>query len=140
MSDNGYLIDLGRVRKLALHISATKRAGKFKRVGADFYNRIDARLKVLACHEVAAQAAGGQTLYGQGAKQVQDPVGREIEVGKLLFDAHRLRDLALYASQSRKHGAFTRVGHQFYELMNAKLHAVIAGEIHRHPSVGQTLK
>lgn len=139
-----YLIDRAAVRKLALHLSQTRRAGKFKRVGSTFYDRLEARLKGVIYIMVHAQPAGGQTIQASepAPAQVEYPTGAPLEVKERLFDDEGLigiRNYALHASLSRKHGGFSRVSHDFYSLVNTRLYGLVGEEVFKHPSVGQTL-
>jgi hypothetical protein len=56
-----------------------------------------------------------------------------------LINKKHVKDFAL--GISRNNGRkFTRVSGQFLNRMNGRLAAVIADEVHRHPSLGITLK
>jgi hypothetical protein len=50
------------VHEYALHVSATERAGKFTRVGADFLDRIEDKVRALVRAEVKSHPSVGQTL------------------------------------------------------------------------------
>jgi len=50
-----------------------------------------------------------------------------------------VREFALEMAKSRAH-KFTRVGGDFYLKCEGQLKAFIRSEVHRHPSVGRTIK
>ena len=52
----------------------------------------------------------------------------------------KVRAYALEASREMRGGKFTRVSKEFLDRMESKLRAIVRDEVHRHPSVGRTLK
>lgn len=57
-----------------------------------------------------------------------------------LINRSAVKKMALELSKSTRAGKFTRVGTEFLQRMNSQLDAFIRSEVHRHPSVGKTLK
>ena len=57
-----------------------------------------------------------------------------------LINRAAVKKAALDASQSTRNGKFTRVSKEFLEGINAEVLAMIRGRVHRHPSIGKTLK
>lgn len=57
-----------------------------------------------------------------------------------LIKASKVKAYALHISKQNRAGKFTRVSQDFLDRMEASLKRVIHDEIHRHPSVGKTLK
>jgi len=57
-----------------------------------------------------------------------------------LLNRSAVKKLSLHVSETERAGKFTRVSKEFMERINARLNNVIREEIHRHPSVGKTLK
>ncbi|MEW6304857.1 MAG: hypothetical protein AB1705_15385 [Verrucomicrobiota bacterium] len=57
-----------------------------------------------------------------------------------LLNKTAVRDLALRLSLEMRGGKFKRVGTSFLDRIEARTREVIAAEIHRHPSLGETLK
>lgn len=55
-------INRSSVRKLALDYSKANRAGRFTRVGKEFFQRIDARVRVMITDEVQRHPSIGKTL------------------------------------------------------------------------------
>lgn len=56
-----------------------------------------------------------------------------------LLDQRQVREFALTQAGLRAH-KFTRVGSDFYVRCEANLREFIRNQIHRHPSVGKTIK
>jgi hypothetical protein len=56
------IINRQNVKRLALEMSAAKRAGKFTRVSAEFIDRIEGRLKQFIASEVHQHPSIGKTL------------------------------------------------------------------------------
>lgn len=56
-----------------------------------------------------------------------------------LINRKHVREFALELAKSRAH-RFTRVGDDFFLKCEGQLKAFIRPEVHRHPSVGKTLK
>jgi hypothetical protein len=57
-----------------------------------------------------------------------------------LINRQAVKRMALELSKANRAGKFTRVGSEFLIRVNARLAAFIREEVHRHPSVGKTLK
>jgi|688.fasta_scaffold333033_4 hypothetical protein len=58
----------------------------------------------------------------------------------MLINKAKVRELALKLSREKRNGKFTRVGKSFFDKINARVHALVASEVHTHPSLGKTLK
>jgi hypothetical protein len=56
-----------------------------------------------------------------------------------LLNKRQVREFTLTQAQQRAH-KFTRVGNDFYVRCEANLREFIRNQIHRHPSVGKTIK
>lgn len=102
------------VKQLALQISKKNRGGKFKRVGSSFFERVNSQVAVLIASEIKSEE---ETCYLN-----------KTEVKKL---AERI---AFDQSSNRK------LDNVMFDRINRKLVDFVAGEIHRHPSIGQTLQ
>ena len=57
-----WLINKRQVRRFALHVSKEKRAGKFTRVGSDFYSSLHATVRSLIENRVQRHPSIGKTL------------------------------------------------------------------------------
>jgi hypothetical protein len=57
-----------------------------------------------------------------------------------LINRQAVKRMALELSKSNRAGKFTRVSGDFLIRMNSRLDAFIQEEVHRHPSIGKTLK
>jgi hypothetical protein len=57
-----------------------------------------------------------------------------------LINKQAVKRMALELSKANRGGKFTRVGSEFLIRMNSMLAAIIRSEVHRHPSIGKTLK
>ena len=57
-----------------------------------------------------------------------------------LINRQAVKRMALGLSEANRAGRFTSVGSEFLIRVNAQLAAFIRGEVHRHPSIGKTLK
>jgi len=57
-----------------------------------------------------------------------------------LINKKAVKHMALELSKSTRAGKFTRVSGEFLIRMNSRLNAFIQEEVHRHPSIGKTLK
>ena len=55
-------INRSAVRKLALDYAAANRAGRFTRVGKEFFQRVDARVRNIIQSEVQSHPSIGKTL------------------------------------------------------------------------------
>lgn len=51
-----------------------------------------------------------------------------------------VKRLALELSARNRNGKFTRVGASFLDRVESRLRQMVHDEVHRHPSVGKTLK
>jgi hypothetical protein len=56
-----------------------------------------------------------------------------------LLNKRHVREFTLTQAQQRAH-KFTRAGNEFYVRCEANLREFIRNQIHRHPSVGKTIK
>ena len=57
----------------------------------------------------------------------------------MMLNRRKVKLFALEMAKSRAH-KFTRVGSEFYDRCEAQLKNYIRSEVHRHPSVGKTIK
>ena len=57
-----------------------------------------------------------------------------------LLNRKAVKELALEICKTSHAGQFTRVGKEFLDRVNAHIEVYIRSEIHRHPSIGKTLK
>ena len=57
----------------------------------------------------------------------------------MMINRRKVKLFALEMAKSRAH-KFTRVGSEFYDRCEAQLKNYIRQEVHRHPSVGKTIK
>ncbi len=57
-----------------------------------------------------------------------------------LINRQAVKRMALELSKANRAGKFTRVSGDFLIRMNSRLNAFIQEEVHRHPSIGKTLK
>lgn len=57
----------------------------------------------------------------------------------MMINRSKVKLFALEMAKSRAH-KFTRVGSGFYDRCEVNLKAFIRHEVHRHPSVGKTIK
>lgn len=57
-----------------------------------------------------------------------------------LINRQAIKRMALKLSKSIRAGRFTRVGSEFFIRVNSRLDAIIREEVHKHPSIGKTLK
>jgi hypothetical protein len=57
----------------------------------------------------------------------------------MMINRRKVKLFALEMAKSRAH-KFTRVGSEFYDRCEAQLKNYIRAEVHRHPSVGKTIK
>ncbi len=56
-----------------------------------------------------------------------------------LLNRKAVRSEALRAPRARAHG-FTRVSKSFLDKIEAHVAELVAAEVHRHPSIGKTLR
>jgi hypothetical protein len=56
-----------------------------------------------------------------------------------MINRRKVKLFALEMAKGRAH-KFTRVGSEFYIKCEANLKQFIIGQVHRHPSVGKTIK
>lgn len=59
---NTPFINRSSVRRLALDYAKANRAGRFTRVGKEFFERIDARVRIMVTDEVQRHPSIGKTL------------------------------------------------------------------------------
>ncbi len=59
---------------------------------------------------------------------------------KSILNRSACKELALDLSKTQRNGRFKQVSKDFLDRAEAQLRAWMAGEVHRHPSVGVTLK
>ena len=57
-----------------------------------------------------------------------------------LINRQAVKRMALELSKANRAGKFTRVSGEFLIRMNSRLNTFIQEEVHRHPSIGKTLK
>ena len=57
----------------------------------------------------------------------------------MLINRSQVKQFALHMAKDRAH-KFTRVGGEFYLKCEGHLKAYIRDQVHRHPSVGKTIK
>ena len=57
-----------------------------------------------------------------------------------LINRQAVKRIAIELSKAHRAGRFTRVSGEFLIRMNSRLNAFIQEEVHRHPSIGKTLK
>jgi hypothetical protein len=57
----------------------------------------------------------------------------------MMINRRKVKLFALEMAKSRAH-KFTRVGSELYERCEVNLKEFIRGQVHRHPSVGKTIK
>ena len=57
----------------------------------------------------------------------------------MMINRRKVKMFALEMAKSRAHN-FTRVGNEFIDRCEAQLKNYIRSEVHRHPSVGKTIK
>jgi len=57
----------------------------------------------------------------------------------MMINRRKVKLFALEMAKSRAH-KFTRVGQEFYDRCEVNLKQFIRDQIHRHPSVGKTIK
>ena len=57
----------------------------------------------------------------------------------MMLNKRKVKMFALEMAKSRAH-KFTRVGQEFIDRCEAQLKNYIRDQVHRHPSVGKTLK
>jgi hypothetical protein len=57
----------------------------------------------------------------------------------MMINRLKVKEFALQMAQTRAH-KFTRVGSEFYDRCEAQLKNYIRDQVHRHPSVGKTIK
>jgi hypothetical protein len=57
----------------------------------------------------------------------------------MMINRRKVKLFALEMAKSRAH-KFTRVGSEFYDRCEAQLKNYIRDQVHRHPSVGKTIK
>ena len=57
----------------------------------------------------------------------------------MMINRRKVKLFALEMAKSRAH-KFTRVGSEFYDRCEAQLKVYIRDQVHRHPSVGKTIK
>jgi hypothetical protein len=57
-----------------------------------------------------------------------------------LINRQAVKRMALGLSKVDRAGRFTRVGGEFLIRIHSRLAALIKEEVHRHPSIGKTLK
>jgi hypothetical protein len=57
-----------------------------------------------------------------------------------LINRQAVKRMALELSKAHRAGKFTRVSGDFLIRMNSRLNAFLQEEVHRHPSIGKTLK
>jgi len=57
----------------------------------------------------------------------------------MMINRRKVKLFALEMAKSRAH-KFTRVGKEFYDRCEAQLKNYIRDQVHRHPSVGKTIK
>ena len=57
----------------------------------------------------------------------------------MMINRRKVKLFALEMAKSRAH-KFTRVGSEFYDRCEVNLKEFIRGQVHRHPSVGKTIK
>jgi hypothetical protein len=57
----------------------------------------------------------------------------------MMLNQRKVKLFALEMAKTRAH-KFTRVGKEFYDRCEAQLKNYIRAEVHRHPSVGKTIK
>ena len=108
-----YLND-SAVKKLALQFSKKNRAGKFKRVGSSFLERINSQVVVMIAAEV---------------KSEEDPC---------FLNKTEVKKLAERIVHDQK--VDRKVNGVIIDRINRKLVEMVQGEVHRHPSIGKTLQ
>jgi len=57
----------------------------------------------------------------------------------MMINRRKVKLFALEMAKSRAH-TFTRVGKEFFDRCEAQLKNYIRDQVHRHPSVGKTIK
>ena len=57
----------------------------------------------------------------------------------MMINRRKVKLFALEMAKSRAH-KFTRVGSEFYDRCEVQLKNYIRAEVHRHPSVGKTIR
>jgi hypothetical protein len=56
-----------------------------------------------------------------------------------LLNKSKVKQLALELSKNTRNGRFSRVGESFIQRIEARVAAVVADEVYRHPGKGKTL-
>jgi hypothetical protein len=57
-----------------------------------------------------------------------------------LINRQAVKRMALSLSKSMRAGQFSRVSNDFLVRIHSRLSAIIREEVHKHPSIGKTLK
>jgi hypothetical protein len=114
MNTESPYLNRAAVKKLALQFARNNRAGKFTRVGASFFERLNSQVSAMIAAELKSES---HPMY---------------------INCTAVKKLAENIAKNER--LDTPINGIILDRINRKLIDTILNEVHRHPSVGKTLQ